>query len=114
MDGGFGGVSQVGSAGAPIVVKLVEDLPEMAPVIIRNAEGAVQVGKTAINIAKGVGLTIGAGVLVGTGAVLFVGSALGTVWAFGKAGEKLKDKWLERKNRIAAEEAAKNATPAQA
>lgn len=96
----------VGTAANPVIVKFVEDLPEMAPVILRNAEGAVQVGKTALNLLKGAGVLFGTGVLIGTGGMLVAGGALSSIWAVGKAGEVIKKAYDKRQ---AKKEALKNA-----
>lgn len=106
--------------GLPVIVEVGEKLPEIAPLVARNAEGAVQAGKTALNMLKGAGVALGTGIVFGTGTALFLGGFLGVFWGIGKAKDAIENKLEERKERKAREEfeakkqAAMSAVPAPA
>jgi len=97
-------VGNAGTNAAPFVVEIVEKLPEIAPIIIRNAEGTVQAGKTALNLLKGAGVAVGTGVLLGTGTALFLGGFMGVFWGVGKAKIAIENKMEARRERKAKEE----------
>lgn len=90
--------------GLPVLVEVGEKLPEVVPLIARNAEGAVQAGKTALNLLKGAGVAFGTGLLFGSGAVLFVAGAGSAFWVANKAKVAIENKMEARRERIAKEE----------
>lgn len=98
--------------GLPVILEVGEKLPEIAPIVARNAEGAVQAGKTALNLLKGAGVALGTGVLFGSGTLLFVGGFVSVFWAAGKAKDGIERKMEERRAKKAREaiEAKKQTT----
>lgn len=104
--------TEAGARLAPLghILHHFDAIPMVSPVLntitVRNAEGTVQAGKTALKVLKGAGVTLAAGAVFGSGLVLFAAGAAGAIAGPLYLANFIKDKMDKRHDRIEKEKLA--------